>query len=180
MSKIGMKSRGVRLVTGALALGLAWVGGLASATAADAQSSPEDRARFVSITRTLETAPLRPEAKADRAWALAWLTNAPDVSVNACLTTLGDMEKDYPYGGEVLVQYVFEMGVLVLEHPEAASDANAQQLDGVEGALKVYRAILAAKPKARSPGLDALLDAQGQGQLPDVTRKNWASCQAKT
>src|SRR5262245_37338653 len=115
-----------------LVLGLALTLEPAAASAAD-KSSPQDRARLVSIARSLEEAPFKSNAKADREWALNWLTEAPDVSVSVCLDSLSGLDPDsYQYSGEVLFQYMFSMAALVIEHPEAANDSNAQQLAGVE------------------------------------------------
>src|SRR5262245_24194629 len=122
MSKSWIGIRCVRPLIGVLALGLSCVFGLAPAIAADAHTSPEDRARFVSIRRKLEDAPLQPSARADREWALNWLVEAPDISVKACLNPLGGLDKAYPYDGEILLQYMFSMAVLIIEHPEAAKD----------------------------------------------------------
>jgi hypothetical protein len=167
-------------VIAALALGLALVCGLTPAAAADAASSPEDRQRFVSVTRNLERAPLDPALKADRAWALAWLSEAPDVTVTVCATAMGDMLKsNYPYSGEIALQNMFSIGVLVIERPETADDANAQQLAGMEGALNAYRSILRDKPDAKSAALDKLLRAQSQGELPEILRKALALCSAE-
>jgi hypothetical protein len=180
MSSSRIGSRCVPQVIGALALGLALVFGLTPAIAADAHSSPADRARFVSITRTLEDAPLLPSLQPDREWALQWLTEAPDVSVSICSASLGGVvQSKYPYAGKVLLQYMFSMAALVIEHPETAKDPNAQQLAGVEGALRTYRSVLRDKPEAKSPDLEALLATQTRGELPDFLRKASASCAAK-
>lgn len=162
-----------------LALGLALVCGQAPAFAADAHSSPEDRARFVAITRSLEKAPLDPGLKADRAWALAWLTEAPDIEVPVCLDSIGGLDrKDYAYSGEVLFQYMFAMGAAVIEHPETSSDPDALQLAGVEAALNGYQVILREKPKAKSSTLDSLLQTRSSGQLPAYVKKAFARCAA--
>jgi hypothetical protein len=175
-SRIGLRC--ARQLIGVLALGLALVCGLTPASAADTRSSPEDRERFVSITRNLEEVPLNPNLKADRAWALSWLTDAPDVSVNVCLASLGDMDQsEYPYAGEIVLQYTFSMAALVIEHPE--TDPNAQQLAGAEGALNAYLAILRDKPDAKSPALEALLETRTRGELPDFVRKAAIRCSAK-
>jgi hypothetical protein len=176
-SRIGLQCG--RLLIGALALSLALVFGLAPAIAADAHSSPEDRARFVSITRKLEEAPLQPGAREDRAWALSWLTDAPDVSVNVCSSLGGLVKSKYPYAGEIVLQYTFAMAALVIEHPETTNDSNAQQLAGVTGALKAYRSILRGKPDAKSPALDSLLEIEARGELPDYIQKESARCSAK-
>jgi len=160
-------------------LGVALVFGLVPAIAADTHSSPEDRARFVLITQKLEEAPLQPGTRPDRAWALSWLVDAPDVSVNVCLTSLGGVDKDYSYASEIVLQYTFSMAALVIEHPETANDPNAQQLAGVVGALKAYRSILRGKPSAKSPILDSLLETEARGEMPESIRKASASCSAK-
>ena len=168
----------VRSLIGMLALGLAMVSG--PAMAQDPSSSSEERARFVSITRSLEEAPLRPDAREDRAWALSWLTEAPDVSVNVCLSSLGGMEDSYPYAGEIMLQYLFSMAVLVIEQPEMATDPDAQQVAGAAGALRAYRAILGGKPDATSPSLDSLMAIESRGGLPDFIRSGSASCSGET
>ena len=172
--------RRARRLVGALAWVAAVVGGPATASAADSRSSPEDRQRFVSATRSLEQAPLKPELKADREWALAWLTEAPDVSVTVCATTMGGLLKSkYPYAGEIVLQNSFAMAAFVIEHPDKANDPEAQQLAGMEGALTAYRSILRDKPDARSPALDGLLKTQSRGELPGFVRKAWIRCSAE-
>ena len=167
-----------RSLIGILALGLALISGLGPAIAQGAPSSPEDRARFVSITRSLEEAPLQPNARADRDWALRWLTDAPDVSVNVCLSSLGNMEEGYQYAGEILLQYMFSMAVLVIQHPDMANDPNARQVAGAAGALRAYRAILGSRPDATSRRLDSLMEIERRGGLPEFIRGSSASCSA--
>jgi hypothetical protein len=180
MSSSRIEFRCARQLIGTLALCLALVCGLTSASAADTGSSPGDSQRFVSVTRNLEAFPLKPGAKADRAWAIGWLTDAPDVSVSVCADPLGGLvQSDYPYAAEITVQYMFAMAVLIIEHPETAKDPNAQQLAGVEGALIAYRSILRDKPEAKSAALDALLQSQTRGELPDFVRKAYVRCLAK-
>jgi hypothetical protein len=180
MSSSRFESRWIRRLIGALALGVALACGLAPALASGAHSSPEDRQRFVSITRNLEQAPLNPALKPDREWALEWLTKAPDVTVAICAEPLpGVVESKYPYAGEILFQDMFSMGAFAIEHPEAANDPNAQQLAGVEGALNAYRSILRDKPDAKFPALETLLQTQSRGELPDFVRKALIRCSAK-
>lgn len=161
-----------------LALALALAFGLVPASAAQAQSSSQDRARFVSITRTLEAAPLQADGRADRAWALQWLTEVPDVSVTICMNSLGDLGGDYRYSGEIALQYVFAMAVQIIEHPEMANDQNALQLAGVVGALRTYRAILSAEPGAKSAVLDSLLETEARGGLPAMILSDSPNCSA--
>lgn len=179
MSETPSVTERVRALIGMLALGLALVLGLAPATAANAQSSREDMARFVSITRKLEAAPLQADSRAEREWALSWLTETPDVSITVCLNALGDLDADsYRYAGEIALQYMFAMAVAVIEEPSLANDQNAQQAAGVAGALKAYRAILGAQPRAKSPALDSLLEIEANGGLPEFVQAASASCAA--
>jgi hypothetical protein len=144
------------------------------------RSSPEDQQRFVSITHNLEKAPLKPGLQADRQWAIQWLTDAPDVSVTACLDPLaGVSQANYSHGAEIVVQYILSIGAFIIQHPEKEKDPVAQQLAGVEGALNAYRSILKAEPAANSPPLEKLLDMQARGQLPGFVRKAYVRCSAE-
>ena len=145
-----------------------------------AHSSPEDRQRFVSIERSLERTPLDSSLQADRKWAVQWLIDAPDVSVNVCLDPLGGVsEKDYARTAEVVVQYTIAMAAFVIENPEKANDPDAQQLAGVEGALNAYRSMRAAQPNDTSPALEKLLGMQSRGELPGFVHKAYLRCMAK-
>ena len=171
--------RSRRLIV-ATVVGVALVCGLMPASATDTRPAPEDRARFVSIARNLEEAPLKPNLKADREWALSWLTDAPDISVTVCADPLGGLvQSDYPYASEVVVQYMFSMAASIIEHPNTTNDPYAQQLAGVEGALTAYQSILAEKPEAKSTVLEGLLQTRTQGELPSFVRKAFDSCSAK-
>lgn len=142
-----------------------------------AHSSPADLRRFVAVAQDLERAPFGPSAEADRAWALEWLTDAPDVSVDVCLEPLGGgPEKGYPHGPEVVVQYMLSMAAFLIQHPEKVNDPEAQQLAGVEGALTSYKSILASEPKAKSATLEKMGKVQAQGQLPGFVRKAYLRC----
>lgn len=158
---------------------------LACATPAFAQtkshSSPEDRQRFVSIAHSLEQAPLNPNLRDDRKWALQWLIDAPDVSVNVCLDPLaGVSDKGYAHSPKIVMQYAIAMGTFIIENPGKSGDPDAQQLAGVEGALNAYRAIRTAEPDDKSPALEKLLGLQSKGELPGFVHKAFVSCVAKS
>jgi hypothetical protein len=169
-----------RNFVGAVALGAALVCGLTPASAAGAPSSPEERQRFVSITHKLEQAPLDPGLQADRAWALQWLTDVPDISVEICVETLsGMLHGHYEYGGQISLQDSFSIAAFMIEHPDSANDRNAQEMAGLQASLNAYRAILRDKPDAKSRALDDLLETQARGELPEYIRKALIRC-AKT
>ena len=165
---------------GVLALSLALVCVPTVTSAASKSSSPEDLRRFVEVTRSLEQAPLAESLKEDREWALAWLVEAPDVSVTICTDALGGMyDSDYPHTAEIILQDSFAMGAFAIEHPDKANDPEAQQLAGVEGALSAYRSILRDKPEAKSAFLEKLLQTQVEGGLSDHVRQALVRCSAK-
>jgi hypothetical protein len=146
-----------------------------------AQSSPEDRQRFVAIEQKLEHDPLSPTAREDRSWAIQWLTDAPDVSVTVCLDPLGGVsEKTYAHTPDIVVQYMLAMAAFIVENPGKANDMNAQQLAGVEGALTTYRSIRTARPDDKSPELEKLLDTQSRGELPGFVHTAYLQCSAKS
>lgn len=146
----------------------------------NAHSSPEDQRRFVSIVQSLERAPLNPDLQDDRQWAIRWLTETPDVSVTACLASLGGMSrKDYARAPEIVAQYTLAMAAFILGNPAKSNDPDAQQLAGVEGALNAYRSIRAAQPQEKSPALEKLLELQSRGELPAFVQKAYLHCAAK-
>ena len=183
MGKLGLLSDRIEFRSplqrmGALLLA-ALVCGIAPVSAQDTRSSPEDRARFVSITRQLEQSPLEASLDTDRKWALNWLTEAPDVSVVVCADTIGGLlNSDYPHLPEIVVQYMFSMAAQIIEHPELTSDPLAQQLAGLEGALAAYRSILRDEPQATSPVLEGMIEARARGELPGLVRKALGNCAA--
>ncbi|MEZ0242393.1 MAG: hypothetical protein ACAH11_03390 [Sphingomonas sp.] len=142
-------------------------------------SSPEDRQRFVTIVHNLERTPLDPGLRADRSWAIKWLTDAPDVSVTICADVLGGVpSKDYAHSPEILVQYMLGMGAFAIENPGKADDADAQQLAGVESALKAYGVMRTMEPDKKSPALEKLLALQMRGELPGFVQKAFRTCMA--
>jgi len=151
--------------------------GLATAVPVVALSTQYDRERFISITMKLENAPLDPKLEADRRWAMNWLIKAPDVSVNVCLAPLGGVSQEsYSHGLEVIAQYTFAMGQVVIQHPDVANRPEDQQLAGVEGALNAYQSILRSEPAARSPILDKLVQLRARGELREFVRRALPEC----
>lgn len=143
-------------------------------------SSPEDRRRVVAIAHNLERAPLDAQLHHDRAWAMQWLIDAPDVTVNACLDPLGGVsQKEYAHTPEIIAQYTLAMAAFVIENPAKENDQDAQQLAGVESALNAYRAMRSAQPDDKSPALEKLLALQGRNELPGFVHKAYLHCVAQ-
>jgi hypothetical protein len=93
-------------------------------------STPEERARFVTIAHQFEANPLDPALATDREWAIIWLIQVPDIHTKLCTNVLGpayDKEK-YRHAPEVTAQLVLSSGAFIIENPDKAKDDQAQYL----------------------------------------------------
>jgi len=136
-------------------------------------STPGERKRFVEVAHKLEQSPLDEGLRSEREWALKWLIQVPDVHVELCSNALGPyLREKFKRSPEITLQLTLSSGAFVIEHPEQATDKVAQNVAGVEGALKAYQAILKQEPKSKSRALDDLLEKQSKGELADTVAKN--------
>lgn len=143
-------------------------------------STPEERKRAVEIATFLETNPLAKEAKDMRAALLVFLTEVPDITVALCTNVFGESKKfKGDYEPELLGQSAFSQAKFIIEHPDKAQDQAAVQLAGVEGVLRTWQAIKAAKPKAKFPLMDELLAKQQAGTLADHVQEGMKGCTKK-
>jgi hypothetical protein len=141
-------------------------------------STPEERQRFVSITRKLEQDPLDEKLYADRKWAMDFLMDIPDITVSSCWPVLGNLApSQYRYKRELVAQFALEMMAFIIEHPKQVNDVNAQYLAGVEGALRAYRSILKTQPTAASAAMESLAERQSQGKLDAYVRERAQACE---
>lgn len=151
-----------------------------AASAEETSSSIADRERIVSIARDLAQNPLNPDLLADRAWAMRWLIDAPDITITMCAAPLNNAAvSNYPYARDILAQYALSMAVKIIENPATENDKVVQQIAGVEGALAAYRSILRDRPDARSAELDKVMAKQSQGELPEFVQAAFARCRAE-
>ena len=131
-------------------------------------STREERARVVALARSLERDPFAQDAPANRRWLREWALDVPDIRFYACdeliRPGLGD---GYPYSSEVTVQPLLSAAAFAVEHQDQARDEIAQYTAGIEGALRVYEALLKSRPDARSAFLDELLAKRDRGTLVD-------------
>lgn len=140
-------------------------------------STPEERAKAVSIARALETEPLGKQAKEQRRWIVTWLIEVSDISVKACNNLLGPAgEGKKSYDSELFGQTLASAAAFVITNPDKAKDDIAVYGAALEGALKAYEAILKAEPKAKRPFLDDLLVKREQGQLAGYVREAAMRC----
>jgi hypothetical protein len=162
-----------------LALGsLAPAVGLSQDEPKRAPSTPEERQRFLALTRKLEQTPLDKGLYSDKRWALQWIDDIPDINVNICPLVLGEdfLSSHYLYSPEIMGQVVFGNVAFLIEHPDKKNDQLAQYTAGVESALKAYKGILRADPMHVSHSLEELLEKQTQGKLSDFVRESSKEC----
>ena len=142
-------------------------------------STAEERARFVTLTHKLEQNPLDKNLYADKEWALQWIEDIPDITVDICPLVLGQdfMTSHYKYTNQVMGQVILGTVVFLIEHPDKKNDRVAQYTAGVESALKAYKGILRADPVPSRP-LEELLRLQSDGKLADFVKTTAKDCQS--
>lgn len=141
-------------------------------------STEAERARFVALTHKLEQTPLDKNLYAETKWALEWINDIPDITVDVCPMVLGRdfMDSRYRYAPQVMGQVLFGNVVFLIEHPDKKNDHVAQYTAGVESALKAYKGILRADPLTSRP-LEELLRIQSQGKLAEFVKTTSKDCQ---
>jgi hypothetical protein len=141
-------------------------------------STLEERERFVSITRKLETNPLDPALALEREWAIVWLKEVPDIRAKVCGDELGTAytEEKYRHAHEITIQLQLSSGAFVIENPDKAKDDKALYQAAIEGVLKAYQAILKQEPGSKSKSLNELLQKQNEGKLASFVRDLLKKC----
>jgi hypothetical protein len=154
---------------------------LGCAAAAPAQnqrgpSTPDERKRVVEMVNYLEANPLAKEAKDYRSKLLVFLIEVPDITLTLCSGVLGEKRFKGDYQSELFGQLALSQAKFLIEHPDKARDNAAAHLAGVEGVLRTWQAIKAAKPKAKLPLLDELLEKQQAGTLAEYVKGGRKGC----
>ena len=160
-----------------LVVGVALVCCAFSASAQRGPSTPEEHTRAVEMATFLETTPLAKDAKDYRAKLLFFLAEVPDITVKLCTNVLGESKRvKGDYDSELVGQLAYSQAKFVIEHPDKAQDDAAVYLAGVEGVLRTWQAIKAAKPKAKFPLMDELLQKQQAGTLAEHVKSGMSGC----
>ena len=140
-------------------------------------STPEERKRAVEMATFLETNPLAKEAKDYRGALLFFLAEVPDITVTLCTNVFGESKRfKGDYDSELTGQQAFSQAKFIIENPDKAQDAAAVYLAGVEGVLRTWQAIKAAKPKAKFALMDELLEKQKAGTLAEHVQAGMKGC----
>ena len=130
-------------------------------------STPEERARFVALVRSLESDPVAENTNSIRQQLRDWAIEVPDIRFKVCPSLLGDAVGNYRYSREVTLQVMLSGAVLTIENPGQARDDARVYTAGVEGALRAYGALVNSTSDARSAALDDLVEKRDRGELLD-------------
>lgn len=142
-------------------------------------STAQERQTAVAMATSLETDPLGKKAKDYRRDLFVWLAQVPDISVTICTDILGETKKiKGDYSSELVMQMTFAQAKFIIEHPEQAKDNHQVYLAGVEGLLRTYTAIKAAKPKVKIEPFEELLAKQQAGQLSEHVKSAMSKCKS--
>jgi hypothetical protein len=140
-------------------------------------STPEERKQAVEMATFLETNPLAKEAKKYRESLLFFLIQVPDITVTVCPNVLGESKRQKgDYQSELFGQLMFSQAKFVIENDGKNGDKAAVHLAGVEGVLRTWQAIKTAKPKAKYPLMDELLEKQQAGTLAEHVKAGMNGC----
>ena len=142
-------------------------------------TSPQTKAEMIRLIDMLEKQPNHPDGREMRGKVLAWLTEAPDVSVSICGDYLGIQDLDKDQGGALVLQQPFAEAKFILEHPDKANDEAAVHLAGIESALRAYAALKAEDSKLVNAPMEALVKLQADQKLPEHVSKAMAKCNAR-
>ena len=155
-----------RVITFGIILATGLAASVATAQNQRGPSTTEERATAVQAARLLESDPFSKDAKKLRQWFTRWLIEIPDITVEACSAYFGPAgDKKYKYAGDLLTQTMFSGAAFMIERPADAGDRLAVNLAGVEGALRMYTAMVRSEPKAKHEFLDQLIARQEKGEL---------------
>lgn len=138
----------------------------ASTAPASPGGAGTEKSRVVQQVRSLESDPLQAGAVQLRQRLLRYFEEAPDITITLCSGVLDPLAGSRQnYGNEIFAQQIFSSGAFLIENPGSARDRAAAHTAGVEGALRAYESILRARPDARWPLLDELVQLRARGEL---------------
>ena len=138
-------------------------------------STPAERDRLVKLAAKLQVDPLNPAYEEDRAWAMKWIEDIPDITINLCDAIYAPM-KDAPHGSLLAEVFTISATAYIIQHPDKAQLDVAVNEAGVEGMLKAYQTIVSRAPRQKSDDLDDLLSKQKSGTLEQWVSEQTLKC----
>jgi hypothetical protein len=147
-----------------------------AAKAADrGPSTPEERKQALAYIEDFESNPLGPHAVQEREWVLRWTIEIPDVHVNVCMILDKLPKGDKKDSASIFAAEVFSQTAFLLQNPDKQNDRLAEYQAGVEGALRVYEALLKSNPKDQQSYLDDLVQRRDAGTLAQFVKERAAA-----
>jgi hypothetical protein len=130
--------KGLVTLAGAFLIGCVLLSAVQAAPG-QATSTPEERARWVQVTRKMEVNPLDKDNVKEAEWALKRVIEVTDIHVVVCGGIVDDLaRKKFKYGGDLLRQYTLASAAFVIENPDKANDKVAVNMAAIASALKAY------------------------------------------
>lgn len=163
-----------RMIVFAVLIGMA-AAALQAQTEKRGPSTPEERKQAVAYIHDYVDNPLGPNAVKEREWVFRWVAEIPDVHVTVCIILDKLPKGDKKDSSTIFLAQLFSEAAFLLENPDRSDDQFAQQMAGVEGALKVYENLVKAKPKDQQAYLDDLLKRRDAGTLGDYVKAQLAA-----
>ncbi len=139
-------------------------------------STPEERKQALDMIQRLEADPLNPSLTREREWVLKWIIEIPDVHVSVCVFLDKLPKGNKKDSANIVLAQMFSQAAFVLQNPGKQDDVLAESQAGVEGALRVYEALLKANPKDEQPYLADLIQRRNAGTLAQWVKEHGASC----
>lgn len=150
--------------------------GGAKTTTRDATQVPTSsltRDEAIAIMRALEADPLADVAPQNRERVFAWVVSDPSLRGMAIdgryLERLE--ESDYPFAGELLMQFAFGMAMYRLSPEGVEADHEASVEAGLRSVIAAYRNMAQADTKLGDRFLDDLDQIRRLGRLREYVRK---------
>lgn len=138
----------------------------ASTAPASRPAAGTQKSNIVEQVRSLESDPLQAGAAQLRQRLMQYFVEAPDITITVCSGVLDPLSNSRRnYGTEIFFQQLLSSGAFIIENPGMAGDRAAVHAAGVAGALRTYESILRARPDARWPLLDQLVQLRERGEL---------------
>ena len=140
-----------------------------------AASTAAERERLVKLATQLQANPLDPALDTERAWAMKWIDEVPDITINLCEAVFEPM-KDAPHGNLLAEIFTISATAFIIQHPDkAALDAEVNTA-GIKGMLKAYQTIIARAPRQASDELDDMVGKLKDGTLQQYVNDQTMKC----
>ena len=132
-------------------------------------STSAQRERFLQIAHSLEKDAFSDEARTQRAWAMTFIENAPDIRVEINLDAMAELTRAaIPNRPALENQFILGFAAFQMEHPEnGTGQVAAAYVAAFASCLKVYHQAVALNPTNQMVLFDALVQKDRNGTLQD-------------